>query len=72
MEVMATRKSALSETRQSVTLKMMIYCPLLALCNVLPISTTLYSNFFLSLLSEGYRRLERCYIVRSSLARAGL
>lgn len=69
---MATRKSALSETRQSIALKMMIYCPLLALCNVLPISTTLYSDSFLSFLSEGDIRLERGYIIRSYLARAGL
>ena len=72
MQVMATRKSARIETSQSIALKMMIYCPLLALCNVLPISTTLYRDSFLSFLSEGDMRLERCHIVRSSLARASL
>jgi len=69
MEAMGMRKSALSETSRSSDLKMIIYCPLLALCNVLPILTTLYSDSYLSYLSEGDIRLERRRIVHSSLAR---
>jgi len=68
MEVMGMRKSALSETSRSSDLKMILYCPLLGLCNVLPILTTLYSDSYLSYLSERDIRLGRRYIVHSSLA----
>jgi len=69
MEATGMKKSALSETSRSSDLKMIIYCLLPALCNVLPILTTLYSDPYLSYLSEGDIRLERRYIVHSSLAR---
>jgi hypothetical protein len=49
---------------------MNIYCPFVALCNVLPQLTMYYSDPCLSYLSEGDIRLEHLHIVHLSLERA--
>jgi hypothetical protein len=68
MGAVATRKSALSEISGSSDLKMIIYCPLLTLCTVLPMLTTYCSDSYLSYLSEGDLRFGRRHVVRSILA----